>query len=148
MSKQPNTYQPPQGVTLLLERFCKGHLFEGIAGDLHEQFLEDVAHDGKAIAQLKYYWKALGFFRMLFKQRKKSNSNLEAMLKNYLTITYRNLAKHPFYSFINTIGLAIGMAAGFMILQYVHYELSYDKFFENKENIYRVQTNRYNKGHL
>ena len=129
-------------------KFCKPHLFEGIAGDLYEQYLEDVAQQGKLIARLNYYWKAFGFFRWRFKQRNKSNSNLEAMLSNYLTITYRNLAKHPFYSFINTIGLAIGMAAGFMILQYVYYELSYDNFFENKENIYRVQTNRYNKGEL
>lgn len=132
----------------LLQKFCKPHLFEGIAGDLHEQFVEDASQNGKTIANLKYYLKAIGFFRLLFRQRKKSNSNLEAMFKNYLTITYRNLAKHPFYSFINTIGLAIGMAAGFMILQYVYFELSYDNFFENKENIYRVQTNRYNKGEL
>lgn len=148
MRKQRITYRPPQRVTHLLEKYCKGHLFEGIAGDLHEQYLEDVAQNGQAVAHIQYYWKAIGFFRLLFKQRKKSNSNLEAMLKNYLTITYRNLAKHPFYSFINTIGLAIGMAAGFMILQYVYFELSYDNFFENKENIYRVQTNRYNKGEL
>ncbi len=42
----------------------------------------------------------------------------------------------------------MGMSAGFMILQYVYYETSYDQFFENKENIYRVQLNRYNKGEL
>ncbi|MDW3197591.1 MAG: ABC transporter permease [Cytophagales bacterium] len=148
MTKEPITYRPPQRITNLLGKFCKPQLFEGIAGDLHEQFLEDASQKGKTIAQIRYYLKAFGFFRMLFKQRKKSNSNLEAMLKNYLTITYRNLAKHPFYSFINTIGLAIGMSAGFMILQYVYFELSYDNFFENKENIYRVQTNRYNKGEL
>ncbi len=70
------------------------------------------------------------------------------MLRNHFTITLRNLSKHPFYAIINTLGLAIGMAAGFMILQYVYYELSYDNFFENKENIYRVQTNRYEDGEL
>ncbi|MEQ9426604.1 MAG: ABC transporter permease [Cyclobacteriaceae bacterium] len=70
------------------------------------------------------------------------------MLKNHLIIAFRSLKRHSFYSFINIFGLAIGMAAGFMILQYVHYETSYDQFFENKENIYRIQTNRYNKGEL
>ncbi len=70
------------------------------------------------------------------------------MWKNFLTITYRNLTRHSFYSFINIFGLAIGLTAGFLILQHVHYQLSYDGFFENKENIYRVQTNRFNRGEL
>ena len=40
------------------------------------------------------------------------------------------------------------MAAGFMILQYVYYETTYDQFFGNRENIYRVRTDRYDKGQL
>ena len=70
------------------------------------------------------------------------------MLKNYFLLTWRNLSKHSFYSFITIFGLAVGIAAGFMILQYVYFETSYDNFFENKENIYRVQLNRYNDGEL
>ncbi|MEP5611577.1 MAG: ABC transporter permease [Cyclobacteriaceae bacterium] len=64
------------------------------------------------------------------------------MWKNFFVITYRNLTRHSFYSFINIFGLAIGLTAGFLILQHVYYQLSYDNFFDNKENIYRVQTNR------
>lgn len=94
-----------------------------------------------------YLFAAIGFLRPHFR-KKRSNSNFSAMFKNNFTITFRNLSKHPFYAVINTLGLAIGMAAGFMILQYVYYELSYDNFFEDKEDIYRVQTNRYNKGEL
>lgn len=70
------------------------------------------------------------------------------MFWSYLTIVWRNLSKYSFYSFVNIFGLAIGLAAGFMILQYVYYETSYDNFFENKEDIYRVQLNRYNDGEL
>lgn len=70
------------------------------------------------------------------------------MWKNYLTITLRSLRKNKAYSFINILGLAIGMAAGFMILQYVYYETTYDSFFENKENIFRVRTDRFNNGQL
>ncbi|WP_420317156.1 ABC transporter permease [Ekhidna sp.] len=70
------------------------------------------------------------------------------MLRNYLTATIRNLSKNKFYASINILGLAIGMAAGFIILQYVYHELTYDSFIENKENIYRIQTNRYNQGEL
>ncbi len=70
------------------------------------------------------------------------------MLRSHLIVALRNLTRHSFYSFINIFGLTIGMSAGFLILQYVHYELSYDSFFENKENIYRVRTDRYNDGEL
>ncbi|MEL7146614.1 MAG: ABC transporter permease, partial [Bacteroidota bacterium] len=46
------------------------------------------------------------------------------------------------------LGLAIGLSAGFIILQYVAYEMGYDQFYDQKEDIYRIQTNRYNKGEL
>ncbi|MEQ9402041.1 MAG: ABC transporter permease [Cyclobacteriaceae bacterium] len=70
------------------------------------------------------------------------------MWKNFFIITYRNLTRHSFYSLINIFGLAIGLTAGFLILQHVYYQFSYDSFFENKENIYRVQTNRLKDGEM
>ena len=70
------------------------------------------------------------------------------MLRNHLRIAWRNLRKNTFYSFLTIFGLAIGIAAGFLILQYVYFELTYDDLFENKENIYRVQLNRFNDGDM
>lgn len=70
------------------------------------------------------------------------------MFQNYFKIALRNLLKHKGFSSINIIGLAIGMAACLLILQYVSYELSYENFFPNKENIYRVQLNQYRNNEL
>ena len=70
------------------------------------------------------------------------------MISNYIRIAFRSIMRQSFYSSINIFGLAIGIAAGFLILQYVYHELTYDHFLENKENIYRVQTDRYNDGEL
>ena len=70
------------------------------------------------------------------------------MIKNYLKIALRNLQKHKGYAAINLFGLAIGMAASLLILQYVIYERSYDDFHEQGEAIYRVQFNAYNQGTL
>ena len=70
------------------------------------------------------------------------------MLKNNLMIAWRSLLKNKVYSTINILGLAVGMAAFLLISLYVRHELDYDTFHENKENIYRVQQNRYNKGEL
>ena len=70
------------------------------------------------------------------------------MLRNYLNITLRTFKKHKAYVLINVLGLAIGMSAGFLILQYVAYELGYDRSYDRQEDVYRVQSNRYNKGEL
>ena len=70
------------------------------------------------------------------------------MLTNYLKIAFRNLLKNKVFSLINILGLAIGMAACLLILQYVTFELSYDDFHVNKENIHRLKQNRYDKGVL
>ncbi|MGD1894413.1 MAG: ABC transporter permease [Cyclobacteriaceae bacterium] len=60
------------------------------------------------------------------------------MLKSYFNIAYRNLVKNKVFSFINIFGLAIGMAACLLILQYVRFELSYDDFHEKGDDIYQV----------
>ena len=60
------------------------------------------------------------------------------MLKNYFKIAYRNLLKKKVYSFINIVGLGIGMACCVLIFMFVQDELSYDKYHEKGDRIYRV----------
>ena len=60
------------------------------------------------------------------------------MLKNYFKIAIRNLLKNKIFSSISVIGLAVGMAVCIMILLYVQHELSYDRFHDNADNIYRL----------
>ncbi len=60
------------------------------------------------------------------------------MLKNYLTIAWRNLKQNKGYAFLNIAGLAIGFAACLIIGLYLRHELSYDEFHENAERIYRL----------
>jgi putative ABC transport system permease protein len=60
------------------------------------------------------------------------------MFKNYFKIVFRNARKHPMYVLINLIGLAIGMAVSILILLYVQFELSYDKYHPDADRIYRV----------
>ncbi len=62
------------------------------------------------------------------------------MFKNYLKIAFRNLIRFKVYSLINVFGLAIGIAACILILFFVRDELSYDKFNDKAERIYRVHS--------
>ena len=70
------------------------------------------------------------------------------MMKNYLKIAWRNIVRDKAYSGINILGLAIGVATCLLILQYVTFELSYENFHVNRDRIYRVQQDRYDKGKL
>lgn len=56
--------------------------------------------------------------------------------------------KRKIYSFINIFGLAIGVAVCLVILKYVDFELSYDRYHKNAANIYRTTTTSYRQGEL
>src|SRR6516162_5739553 len=60
------------------------------------------------------------------------------MIKNYLTIAWRNITRHKAYAAINIIGLAVGIAACLLLFIVVKYELSYDTFQSNYHRIYHV----------
>jgi putative ABC transport system permease protein len=61
------------------------------------------------------------------------------MWRNYWTVAVRALAKSKTYSIINIAGLAIGMAACILILLYIRYEESYDRWLPDAENTYQLQ---------
>lgn len=60
------------------------------------------------------------------------------MIKNYFKIAFRNLVKHKSFSFINIIGVAIGLACFLLLTLYVKDELSYDRHNVNADRIYRL----------
>jgi putative ABC transport system permease protein len=68
------------------------------------------------------------------------------MLRNYLKIALRNIRKHKGYSYINISGLALGMACCLLIVLFVRDELSYDRYHENADQIYRVIKETESKG--
>jgi putative ABC transport system permease protein len=63
------------------------------------------------------------------------------MFKNFLLIALRNLRRNPVFSFINVLGLAIGISASLVIYLIVSYDFSFEKFQKDKDRIYRVVTN-------
>jgi len=65
-----------------------------------------------------------------------------AMLKNYMKMALRSIIKNKTYSLINITGLAIGLASCLIIFLAIVNELSFDKFYDNAESIYRVTSVR------
>lgn len=70
------------------------------------------------------------------------------MFKSYFSTAWRNLAKNKVFSIINITGLSIGIAACLLILQYVSFQLSFDRFNKNAADIFRVTNDRYQNGKL
>src|ERR1700749_2672781 len=67
------------------------------------------------------------------------------MIKSYFKIAWRSLQKNKLYSFVNIIGLTIGIASCLLIGVYLKHELSYDSFNKNADKIVRV-TMQFNHG--
>ncbi len=70
------------------------------------------------------------------------------MIRNLLLTAYRNIKKNKFFSFLNILGLAVGMAVFLLIAQYVRFERSYENFIPNRNNIYRVSLTAYRNNEL
>src|SRR4051794_4653183 len=64
------------------------------------------------------------------------------MFKNYFKAAFINFARHKLYSFINIIGLSLGLTCAMLIMLYVKDEVSFDRFHKNVNNIYRIVSKR------
>ena len=69
------------------------------------------------------------------------------MLKNYLTIAWRNLLRSKWYSLINTLGLSIGIAVALLIGLWVWDELTFNKYHEHHDRLAQVMTTQTFNGH-
>jgi putative ABC transport system permease protein len=63
------------------------------------------------------------------------------MLKNYLKTSLRNLLRHKSYSFINVLGLTVGLVTSIFIFLWIIDELSFDRFHSNTDRIFKVMVN-------
>ena len=131
--------KPPRFATWLLKGiFPKDEKFY-LTGDLKEIFREIQVEESRFSAW-RWYWSQVFtsipyfFFNVILWRI--------VMFKNYLKIAMRNIRKHKGYSFINIAGLAIGLAAVILILLYVQFELSFDRYHEKAGRIYRVAGER------
>jgi len=68
------------------------------------------------------------------------------MLRNYIITVLRNLVRQKIYSFINILGLSIGLACFILIMLWVSDELGYDRFHENANHLYRIYEKQYYSG--
>lgn len=146
-NKKPNqsNVRPPRWADQFLEWYCSPALLDEIQGDLYEAFYLRVKKYGRQKASLLFIKEVCLFCRpSSFKKSflKRNFPTMLSLFQNHFKTAWRNAFKTKGASLINITGLAIGMAACLLILQYVNFEKSYDQFHENNPNIYRVQLDR------
>ena len=61
------------------------------------------------------------------------------LIKNYFRSLARNAVRDKFFSILNLLGLAIGITASILIYIYIQDQLTYDKYNENIDRIYRLE---------
>jgi putative ABC transport system permease protein len=68
------------------------------------------------------------------------------MIRNYFVIALRHIRRQLLYSFINILGLAVGLACSLVIFLFVYNEWSHDRHFKQADQIYRVGISFFNMG--
>ena len=131
--------QEPKWIVRWLRRFCDQDLIEGIEGDLFELFELESKEYSTSKARRRYTWRALGFFRASFINKRKSITyQLTTMLGNYFKISIRTALKNKTSSLVNLLGLTLGLTACGFLAQYIYQEWSYDRHFANYDRVYRL----------
>lgn len=131
---------PPKWAVRFLQLICPDRLFEEIEGDLIQKFGKDIESVGVRKARRKFIWHTIRYLRpgILFRNTFPLRINSSPMIKNYFTVAIRNMTRQKTYSFINILGLSVGLTASLFIAIYIIDELSYDRFSQDADNIFRV----------
>lgn len=128
-------YHSPKIARWLLEYIVAMQDYSPIVGDFEEAYCYMAESEGRYRAIVWYWGQIIRSLPGLIYQ---SIFWSLMMFKNYLKIAVRNLMRNKGYSAINIFGLAIGMACCTLIFLYIQDELSYDRFHEKTDRIYRL----------
>jgi len=131
---------PPKWPLKILSCLLRADYLEEIEGDMRERFEDNLDRYGRSKARSIYFLDSLKLLSpALLKDWGGDHSlNNLGMFRLYLKAATRTLVKNKVYSLINLLGLTVGMGVCLVIFQYVYFELSYDQFHRDHDQIYRV----------
>lgn len=139
MNNTKNHITPPRLAEKLLLWFIKDELAEEVLGDLDEKFYTTLNQHSPRKAKRNYWYQVIQYLRpFAFKFFKRNSLNNNTMIKHNFKVSYRQMLKNKGYSFINIIGLAMGIVVAMLIGLWVHDELNYNKYHKNYTQIAQV----------
>jgi len=130
---------PPRWADWFVRKICPEEYLEEVQGDLHEVFHLRAKEKGLKYARRRFNIDALKTIRLFQLKTPDFMKNLNIqILKNYFTTGWRFLWKTRTFSTLNMFGLAIGIAAASMAYLFLTDQLSYDRFHNNSDQLYRI----------
>ena len=134
--------RPPKYALRFLRWFCREDFLDEIEGDVIELY-EKQYNDSPLYARWKFSVTVVRHFRpeylKIFHKRNHQPAEFNiTMITNYLGFAFRSLRKRAAFSLINIVGLATGVCACLILLRYIDFETSYDKFHVNASSLYRI----------
>lgn len=129
---------------LLIGKLLSYRYSEAVIGDLLEIYMARAAA-GRFRARM---WLVFQLLSSLYSLCKQNINGGAALFKNYFLMALRNLNKHRAYALINIFGLALGLSAAILILLYLQFEISYDRFHTDVDSLYRVSVRHIKEGKI
>ena len=138
---------PPKPILRFLRWFCHPDLLPSIEGDLLELYQERIANGQKQKANWLFTWDVVKLFRpsIIGFTGRTHRLNGIGMLRNYIKVGVRNIAKHRLFSVLNIVGLSIGMSVTLLIVVLLTNVMNFDNFQVNRDRIRRVYTEETNE---
>lgn len=138
--KNSENSPPPGWAIRFLDWFCPDDLFEGILGDILEEYEADLRNLALRKARRRFIWNTLRFFHpsILLRNHLKVKLINMGMLKSHLLVALRSMRKYKFYAAVNILGLSFAIAFVFLAFLFIKNELDVDQFHSQKASIYRL----------
>lgn len=135
---------PPRWAERLLRATAALDKHPTMLDDLDELFHLRQQRYGRWVAGVAYVFDVFSIYRRRHLRRAQEASlppyqqaKGPIMLANYLRVALRHLDRQKGYTFINLAGLAVGIACCLLMVRYVMHELSYDRFHQHADTVYR-----------
>ncbi len=137
-----NSVNPPKLALRFLRLICPDQLQEEIEGDLRQRHARDVERYGERVALLRMIWNTIRFCRpgIVFRRRSPHRTGFMPLMRNYFSISVRHLIKNKTTFTFKLGGLVVALFSLLVIILYVQFQRSFDKFHEDYNNIYRVNS--------
>lgn len=141
---------PPKLAERLLKWWCSSYYYEEVSGDIYEEFEKEYHRQGRSKANKLYWRTVLRSLRPYLRRNplpefNHGKPNSIDMIKNYFKIAVRSIISQKIYASINVFGLSVGLACCMLIGLFIAHEVSYDKFYKDADDIYRINVD-YNWG--
>ena len=126
-------FRPPRLIWFIMRWFADEEMLASMEEDLELRCVKAAERHGSILA--RFLCNLQGIL-LLFSFSIESFIWGITMFRNYIKVAFRHIKRRKVYSFINILGLTIGMACFILIGLWVKDELSFDRFLQKKDRIY------------